>query len=337
MKNFPSAFFRRALIPFSLSIGLIVSSCNDESDKLPLPQGMDFRQEMRNFVSEISGYSKSADPDFIIIPQNGQELVTLNGESDGPISTEYLDTIDGVGREDLFYGYDNDDKATPLAERNYMLGYLAVCEANGVEVLVTDYCSSHTKMDDSYSQCATHQFISFAAPDRDLSLIPNYPLHPFNENSGVINSLAEAKNFLYLLDPFTFGTKDAMIDQIVSTNYDVLIIDLFFDENELTPADVDALRAKANGGSRLVICYMSIGEAEDYRFYWQNSWNSERPAWLDAENPDWEGNYKVRYWDAGWKSIIYGSTTAYLDKILSAGFDGVYLDIIDGFEYFEDY
>ena len=30
-----------------------------------------------------------------------------------------------------------------------------------------------------------------------------------------------------------------------------------------------------------------------------------------------------------------GSPDAYLDRILAAGFDGVYLDIIDAFEYFE--
>ena len=34
--------------------------------------------------------------------------------------------------------------------------------------------------------------------------------------------------------------------------------------------------------------------------------------------------------------IIYGNNNSYLEKILDAGFDGVYLDIIDAFEYFEN-
>jgi len=34
--------------------------------------------------------------------------------------------------------------------------------------------------------------------------------------------------------------------------------------------------------------------------------------------------------------IIYGNNNSYLKKILDAGFDGVYLDIIDAFEYFEN-
>ena len=80
---------------------------------------------------------------------------------------------------------------------------------------------------------------------------------------------------------------------------------------------------------------MSIGEAEDYRYYWQTDWTSTKPDWIEAENPDWEGNYKVKYWETEWQNIIYGDSDSYLDKIISVGFNGVYLDIIDAFEYFE--
>ena len=80
---------------------------------------------------------------------------------------------------------------------------------------------------------------------------------------------------------------------------------------------------------------MSIGEAEDYRYYWQSSWKIGSPDWIEKENPDWEGNYKVKYWEKGWQDIIYGNNDSYLKKILDTGFDGVYLDIIDAFEYFE--
>lgn len=84
-----------------------------------------------------------------------------------------------------------------------------------------------------------------------------------------------------------------------------------------------------------MIAYMSIGEAEDYRYYWQTEWEINPPSWLAEENPNWPGNYKVRYWDLAWQEIIYGNDNSYLKKILDAGFDGVYLDIIDTFEYFE--
>ncbi len=90
------------------------------------------------------------------------------------------------------------------------------------------------------------------------------------------------------------------------------------------------------------IAYISIGEAENYRFYWEKSWvekkdnsqlTSNAPKWLGHTNPDWEGNYKVRYWDTDWRDTI---VKPYLDKIIAQGFSGVYLDIIDGFEYWAD-
>jgi len=113
-------------------------------------------------------------------------------------------------------------------------------------------------------------------------------------------------------------------------------MDLFFrDGTEFTSSEIQQVRSKKNGGSRLVIAYLSIGEAEDYRYYWQSDWDNKKPSWIDKENPNWEGNFKVRYWNEDWQNIIFGNETAYLDKILEANFDGVYLDIIDAFQYFE--
>ena len=60
---------------------------------------------MRTFVGEISTYAKDANPNFVVIPQNGIELVSVNGEEDGEPANMYLNHIDAVGQEDLFYGY----------------------------------------------------------------------------------------------------------------------------------------------------------------------------------------------------------------------------------------
>jgi cysteinyl-tRNA synthetase, unknown class len=322
----------RKIIYFVL-LATAIFSCSDDEEEESYDK--DFKQEMRNFVIGISEYAKTINPDFIIIPQNGQELVTMDGEETGIHCNAYLSAIDGVGREDLFYGYDNDDIATSTSDRNYMISFLDICEANSVEVLTTDYCWTHSKMDDSYIQNSALGYISFAAPVRELNIIPTYPAAPYNANNSNILSLADAKNFLYLLNPENFTSKQDFITAITATNYDVLIMDCFFEDVLFTSAEITQLKAKQNGGQRLVISYMSIGESEDYRFYWQDSWRVGNPSWIKKENPDWKGNYKVLYWDVRWQSIIYGNNDSYLKKILDAGFDGVYLDIIDAFEYFE--
>lgn len=321
-----------------ITILLVVStlfSCNKD-DSQPIDNTIDYKQDMREFVIGISEYSKTINANFNVIPQNGIELVSSTGEEDGQAHLAYLNAIDGNGQEDLFYGYDEDDQATPSIDNEYLRAFLDISKNTGNRILVTDYCSTPAKMDDSYSENNENGYVSFSADKRDLNNIPNYPTTVYAENNADINNLSEVKNFLYLINPENFDSKSDFINSISLTSYDLLIMDLFFhDGTEFTISEIDQLKSKANGGSRLVIAYMSIGEAEDYRYYWNSDWNSNKPVWLKEENPDWEGNFKVEYWNQEWQSIIYGNDNSYLKKIVDANFDGVYLDIIDAFEYFE--
>ncbi len=318
---------------FLLFLAFAVLSCNSDDENSAGSENRNFRQDMRDFVIGISQKAKGVKPNFAVIPQNGIELVTENGEEDGAVSSAYLNAIDGNGQEDLLFGYDNDDEATSTEDSNYLKGLLNVSKNRGKKILVTDYCSTPSKTATSYQQNFASGYISFAAPDRNLTVIPSG--NPYNVNSDVITNLSQAKNFLYLVNPVNFASKSAFINAVATTNYDAIIMDLFLNDEAFTASEINQLRNKANGGKRIVICYMSIGEAEDYRYYWENSWNASKPIWIAAENLNWAGNFKVKYWNADWQNIIYRNSDSYLDKILMADFDGVYLDIIDGFEYFE--
>ena len=326
-----STRIRSVLFPLLIVLLFLPLGCDED-----LPPGIDVREEMRIFVIGISQYARSYDPSFIVIPQNGIELLSTDGESDGPLSTAYLAAINGHGQEDLFYGYNRDDESTPAEEYSYLRGFLDRSLADGKTILVTDYCFTHSKMNDSYAKNHAAGYVSFAASSRELDVIPSHPLPIYSENVAEVTTLEEAQNFLYLINPDAYSSKDAFIEAVTATNYDLLIMDLFFDGDQpFTATEITALKQKANGGTRLLIAYMSIGEAEDYRYYWQQDWKKGSPAWIDRENPDWEGNYKVRYWEQAWQDIIYGSTGSYLGQILNVGFDGVYLDIIDAYEYYD--
>jgi cysteinyl-tRNA synthetase, unknown class len=130
------------------------------------------------------------------------------------------------------------------------------------------------------------------------------------------------------------------VEVLAKAPYDVIVVDYSRDGGPggaLTAADVERLRRKPDGSRRIVLCYLSIGEAEDYRYYWKWHWGILwglfAPSWRGAHNAEWAGNYAVRYWQPGWQSIILGSSESardgYLDRIVAAGFDGVYLDKID--------
>ncbi|NHZ84747.1 MAG: hypothetical protein GWP19_02575 [Planctomycetia bacterium] len=326
----------KKLITGLIFIILISLSACDKENTL-LPSDIDFKQEMRIFVQEISAYSKVINPNFVIIPQNGAEIVSATGDDTGTPEMAYINAIDGIGQEDLFYGYNADDQATPSADTEWISGFLNMAKNNGpVKIMVTDYCSTQSKMDNSYTVNNTNDFISFAADHRALDNIPDYPAQIYNENVDIITNLQDAKNFLYLINPDNeYATKQEFVDAVKNTNYDFIIMDFFFAGEEFTANQITQLKQKANGGERLLICYMSIGEIEDYRYYWQSDWKVGNPLFIENEDPNWEGNYYVRYWETDWKNIIFGNDNSYLKKILDARFNGVYLDIIDAFEYFE--
>ena len=125
--------------------------------------------------------------------------------------------------------------------------------------------------------------------------------------------------------------------QIAASPFDLVVIDYSRDGcnyGRFTPKEVAKMKKKADGGRRLVVAYMSIGEAEPYRFYWKKGWKPGNPSWLLTPNPRWPDNYRVKFWNPEWQEIIYGREGSYLDQIIEAGFDGVYLDIVDGYEAF---
>ncbi|EID83925.1 putative extracellular endo alpha-1,4 polygalactosaminidase [Treponema sp. JC4] len=299
-----------------------------------------YRAAMREFVIKISQTARKTKPDFIVIPQNGQNVAWDNDDADELIpDSDFISAINGTGREDTFYGMDKnyriaDGTPTPVNLSKEIQELCNVYKEAGITILSIDYTKENqSKISDSYEKNAAKGYISFAATERALNVIPNY--EPYNMNTNNIKSLNEAKNFLYLINPNKYSLKDEFIQVLENTDYDCLIIDLFCAERMLTSSNLQRLKTKKSGGSRLVICYMSIGEAEDYRWYWEKSWNANPPAFLCKENPEWKGNYKVKYWYPSWQNVIYGQD-GYLTKIVNAGFDGVYLDIIDAFEYFEE-
>ena len=308
--------------------------CNDVSGASP--DNINYRAEMRNFVISLSAYAHGIQSNFIIIPQNGTALLTTSGEIDDTLENAYINSIHAVGRESMFYGYYNDDEPTSPLDSEELLDLCLLWKENNIEVLSTDYCFTHAKMDSSYLLNEQHGFVSFAADERDLNNIPDYPISPYNMNSNNITNIAEAQNFLYLINSENYSTKADFIQAVSDTNYDLVIMDLYHNDASFTESEITSLKIKANGATRLIVCYMSIGEAEDYRYYWQGDWTTGNPDWLLEENPNWAGNYKVKYWNSEWQNIIYGNNDSYLFNILNAGFDGVYLDIIDGYEYFEE-
>ena len=78
---------------------------------------------------------------------------------------------------------------------------------------------------------------------------------------------------------------------------------------------------------KYVIAYIDIGEAENWRAYYKDMPKDI----IGIENPDWKNCFYVAFWQPYWKQLTYDRVNTYLDQ----GYDGVYLDMIDVYEYWQ--
>ena len=258
----------KQLIKYSIVFVLLsILSCK-KKDREYTYDNIDFKQDMRDFVMHISQYAKNINPDFVIIPQNGVELITANGKTNGNLHQDYVNAIDGQAQEGLFFGYEDMNETTPQQTTAYLKSFLNKAQAENKGIFITDYCYSPQNILKSRDSIADNAYIGFTATRRELDIIP--PLSIPNENVQDITNLTDAENFLYLLNFHNFPDKNQLIQMLSQTNYDVLIIDMFFNGQDFTPQDLATLKVKANGSSRKVLAYISIGEAEDYRYYWNS-------------------------------------------------------------------
>ncbi len=165
--------------------------------------------------------------------------------------------------------------------------------------------------------------------------------HPGADTSSTAkaNATLERRRMLADVKSWRYQLRRIEIDEVARSRADLVVVDYAPDrvygvELPFSAADVQRMQTKPDGSRRLVVAYLSIGEAERYRTYWNNAWYDAptRPAWLLPPNPRWDGNFPVRFWHPDWQAIVLGSPAAYLERILAAGFDGVYLDRADVFQ-----
>lgn len=274
-------------------------------------------QKMQKFVTSISGYAKELKPGFIIVPQNGIELAFNDADPKQQFNKTYLDAIDGFGVEELFY-FDtlNIDDRRLEALRKLV---------DKKKILNSDFVVNNNDVDDAKERNKKEGFVPFVRWESNYNY-QKIPTNILNENDTDVYTMSHVRNYLYLINPSRYDTKEQFIDAIRKTNFDMVVIDLYFGNTPLTPEDINLLRDKANGRKRLILCYMNIGAAENWRYYWGRGWSMGDPKFLKKKYEGYDNEIYVEFWNPDWQKIIYGSDDSYVKKIIDAGFDGAYLD-----------
>jgi cysteinyl-tRNA synthetase len=304
----------------SLFLAVFLFSFTTSSEKKTASAGL----KMQRFVTNISKYAKSIDSSFIIIPQNGPELAFSKLNPEAGKDAAYLNAIDGIAVEDLFF----DGKVKTDSYRLAMLRKIQIQK----QVLLSDYITNNSSVSAITNKAKKENFLFF--PRRKANEHYQYiPKKIQNENANNILKISDARNYLYLINPAQFETKAAYFKAIAATNYDLVAIDLFYDDIQLTTAETEGLKTKANGGKRLLISYVNIGAAENWRYYWKKDWGINNPRCIKKKYDGYDNEFYVEFWNRNWQKIIYGNDRSYVKKILDAGFDGIFLDNVEGYYF----
>jgi len=75
-----------------------------------------------------------------------------------------------------------------------------------------------------------------------------------DENDASIETLADVRNFLCLINPQRHPDREAFLDALAAVNVDLLVIDAEAEDGRLTADDIDRLQRKPAGARRLVLC-----------------------------------------------------------------------------------
>ncbi len=171
-------------------------------------------------------------------------------------------------------------------------------------------------------------------------------------SEAVVATQDDVHSIIERADGWLYQRQNIEVSRIAASDYDIVVIDDLLSAG-ITPdvlrAEVQRMQVKPDGSRRLVLAYMSVGAAENQRQYWRPEWHSEATDALSADAPDWlergevgECNsaghcrYPVQYWHPEWQQLLVSGPESQLNLILNAGFDGVYLDAVEAYAFFDN-
>ena len=290
-----------------------------------------YGKSMISLLSSMNSFAKGKNSKFAMITNGGYELYIPGKVVDSGATSSLMKSMDGMLIEDVFYGEDGINSKTSSGDTKVMKKAIKSAQGGGLKTFNMEYCNKSSCKSNIKSKVKSLGTACYIAPSTELDSLPKVS----NPNSNDCNKLSQVKNFAAVLNPDNkYSSKSSYLKAIKNSNYDLIFIDMYFGGKKLSKNDVSSLKKKKNGGKRYICAYVSVGEAEDYRYYWKSSYKKSQPLWMATENKAWKGNYKVLYWTKQWKDILYGSDNSYFGQVLNLGFDCSYLDVIDAYEFF---
>lgn len=305
---------------------------------------IDMREQMRKFVQRISTYARGVKPNFIVIAKDGLDLLAKRDtidETKASPARAYIRAIDGIMQEGMFFAEARGERpfgSPPTPERQtQMLAMADFAKRNGLKVVAQDFGVGNKAVDEVYKLTDARGFLSIVSdtPTAEIYKLPSYPARPHKENPKSILSLDMVQNLATIRNSTPYGQQAQFALKMHGTNYDALLVEVFHGRTPLSRQAIETLKYKKIGAKRLVLAYMDVGSAASYHYYWKANWREGSPFWISAPMRDDPDRYNVEYWNADWQGIMSGNPNSYLYGIIAQGFDGVVIEGLDAYKFFE--
>jgi len=130
-------------------------------------------------------------------------------------------------------------------------------------------------------------------------------------------------------------------EELVGSHFDMYVLEPVVTERGEQNFDIaDLIRdiRQYNINTRqvdpIILAYIDVGQAEDWRWYFDSSWGVGNPEWIVGDDPqNWEGCMPVAFWHDTWQDITINGYQgrSQVEESLQAGFDGIYMDWVEAF------
>jgi cysteinyl-tRNA synthetase len=119
------------------------------------------------FVTKLAAHARGRKPGFLVVPQNGEELLTDAG---------YRAVIDGIGKEDILYGESKDKQPNSPQSIAENVARLKLLTAEGKPVFAVEYLDSPEVIAKARARLLGYGFVPhFAGRDLDALRIGDLP------------------------------------------------------------------------------------------------------------------------------------------------------------------
>lgn len=167
--------------------------------------------------------------------------------------------------------------------------------------------------------------VSFYVRDRTAS-IPKIP-----EQKQPVDISKDKSSFspvnINNIKSWVFYITNVKSDAVKASPFQMLIIDTQGGNTIFTKDHINSMK---DNGSKKILAYLSIGQAERYRKYWKPEWDKKKPVWMSKESRRWKNTYMVSdLMHAEWQAIA----KTMIDNAINAGFDGVLFSGIDSYKF----